>query len=76
MDNRDFIRKLSSYIINFLANIVLELMVLDYTTGFVLAKKQVFKNVSFDSAGHGEYCIEFLYKAKKQGFKLKEILYD
>ena len=42
-DNRDFIRRLASYIINFLANIILEFKVLDYATGFVLAKKKFLK---------------------------------
>ena len=47
----------------------------DYTSGFVAAKRSVFNKIKFSSKGHGEYCIEFLYMAKKNNFKIKEIPY-
>ena len=74
-DKRDFIRVLTSRAINLMANIILNFKVRDYDSGFVAAKRKVFDKVSFNPKGHGEYCIEFLYKCTKKGMKVKEVGY-
>jgi dolichol-phosphate mannosyltransferase len=74
-DKRSFIRVATSIGINRLANLILNFKVLDYDSGFVAARREVFDKVKFEPKGHGEYCIEFLYKCTKQGYKIKEIGY-
>ena len=74
-DQRSYIRVLTSQLVNGLANIILDFKVLDYDSGFIATKKKVLDNIKFDVKGHGEYCIEFLYKAGKKGYKVKEIGY-
>lgn len=74
-DIRGFVRVLASLLINSIARIVLNFGIRDYTSGFVAAKRKVFKKIDFEPKGHGEYCIEFLYKAKKAGFRITEVPY-
>ena len=74
-DDRSLIRVVTSRLINWFANIVLHFNIKDYDSGFVAAKREVFKDVKFNPQGHGEYCIEFLYKCTKKGYKVKEIGY-
>ena len=74
-DDRSFVRVITSRMINWLANLILDVKVLDYDSGFIVAKRKVLDNVPFNTAGHGEYCIEFLYKAGKRGYRIKEIGY-
>jgi len=73
-DARSFGRVLTSRLMNGFAHIVLG-QVRDYDSGFVLARRKVFDKVGIDQAGYGEYCIAFLYNAKKQGFKIVELPY-
>ena len=61
-DKRPLIRVITSKMINLFANIVLNFNVLDYDTGFVAAKKDVFKKVPLSTKGYGDYCIDLLYK--------------
>jgi dolichol-phosphate mannosyltransferase len=72
-DKRSLVRIFTSRAVNLFANIVLNFKVLDYDSGFVAVKKIVFNKIRFNPKGHGEYCIEFLYKAGKKGYKIKEI---
>jgi dolichol-phosphate mannosyltransferase len=74
-DKRRLLRVITSRCINLFANLVLNYNVLDYDSGFVAAKKEVFNKVKFNPQGHGEYCIEFLYKSARKGFKIKEVPY-
>ncbi len=74
-DSREFIRVLTSRLINLFANFVLSSDIRDYTSGFVTTKKHVLDKIKFSPKGHGEYCMEFLYMAKKNNFKIKEIPY-
>ena len=74
-DNRSFIRVLTSRLINWFANIILNFNIKDYDSGFVAVKREVFKKVKFNPKGHGEYCIEFLYKCTREGYRVKEIGY-
>jgi len=47
----------------------------DYTSGFIAARKEVCDKIAL-SGRHGEYCIRFLFQAKKAGYRLKEIPYE
>lgn len=74
-DERDILRVLTSRAINIMANLILNFKVKDYDSGFVAAKREVFEKATFNPEGHGEYCIEFLYKCTKKGLRVKEIGY-
>jgi len=74
-DKRSLMRIVTSRMINVFTNIVLNFKVLDYDSGFVATKKEVFDAVGFTPKGHGEYCIEFLYNAGRKGYKIKEVPY-
>jgi dolichol-phosphate mannosyltransferase len=74
-DKRPLLRVLSSRFINTIANLVLNFNVLDYDSGFVAAKKEVFSKLRLNDSGYGEYCIEFLFHAGKKGYKIKEVGY-
>ncbi|HLC52757.1 MAG TPA: polyprenol monophosphomannose synthase [Candidatus Nanoarchaeia archaeon] len=75
-DQRPLVRLITSRMINLTANLMLNFNVLDLTSGFIAARKEVFNNLSLADSAYGEYCIEFLYKAGKQGKKIKEIPYS
>lgn len=72
-DARPFIRRTLSKMINIFANIILNFKILDWTTGFVVVRKEVFKKVKLITDGYGQYCIHFLYSCTKEKFKIKEI---
>jgi dolichol-phosphate mannosyltransferase len=74
-DARGSARVFTSLMINTLSRFILGAGITDYTTGFVAARKAIFRKVKFNTRGHGEYCIEFLYKAKKAELKISEIPY-
>ena len=74
-DDRSFIRVITSRLINWFANIILNFKIKDYDSGFVAVGREVFDEVKFNPEGHGEYCIEFLYKCTKKEYKVKEIGY-
>ena len=74
-DKRDALRVITSRAINLMANFVLNFKVKDYGSGFVATKKSVLEKVIFDPKGHGEYCIEFLYKCTRKNLKIREVGY-
>jgi len=74
-DTRPFLRIITSRVFNWYANILLSFKVKDYTTGYVIAKKEVFENITISEKGYGEYCVKFLYDALRKGYSIKEIPY-
>lgn len=74
-DLRTPLRIITSKMTNLAANLVLNFDVLDYTSGFVAARKKVFTKRLLPQSVYGEYCIEFLYRAGKSGYRVKEIPY-
>lgn len=74
-DRRSFFRVITSRIINWFAGLMLGFQIKDYDSGFILLKKAVLKKVSFPAHGYGDYFIELIFKAKKAGFKIKEVPY-
>jgi dolichol-phosphate mannosyltransferase len=67
-------RIVTSRLFDRFGSLVLQSPVKDITSGFVAAKKELFDNISL-SGRHGDYCIDFLYRAVRRGFKVKEIPY-
>ena len=74
-DQRNLIRVLCSKYFNILCRIILTSSIKDFTSSIFLMKRQIINEVTFLGYGHGEFFIEFLYKAHKKGFKIKEIPY-
>lgn len=75
-DARSFFRVVTSRIINWFAQALLGFDIKDYDSGFIVFKKNVLQKVQFPSkGGYGDYFIEFVFKCKKHGFKIKEIPY-
>jgi dolichol-phosphate mannosyltransferase len=63
-----------SWIINRFAILLLGSQVHDYTSGFIAARTQVFDDIRL-RGDYGEYCIDFLAQAGRQGFRLQEVPY-
>ena len=74
-DERSKHRVLSSQIINYICRIFLGSEIKDYTSSIFLMNRKNLKFAVPICYGHGEFFIEFLYKLKKQGIKIKEIPY-
>lgn len=69
-----FIRIFSSWILNKFARYILGTKVKDLTSGFVAARKDVFKNLSL-SGTYGEYFIRLISEAERKGYRTEEIPY-
>ena len=74
-DLRSKQRIISSWVINYICRIFLDGSIKDYTSGIFAIKKNFLIDITPICYGHGEYFIEFLYKAKKTGFKIVELPY-
>jgi len=74
-DLRSKQRVLSSQLINFFCRLILSNKIKDYTSGIFLMKREVLLSTVPIATGHGEFFIEFLYKAYKSGKKIIELPY-
>jgi len=74
-DERSKMRILSSKLINSFCRIILGSEIKDYTSSIFLMHRKVLKYGVPIAYGHGEFFIEFLYKAKKTGYKIVELPY-
>ena len=68
-------RVFSSKMINYFCRIILSNKIKDYTSGIFLMKRDVLLSAVPISTGHGEFFIEFIYKAHNDGKKIVEIPY-
>jgi dolichol-phosphate mannosyltransferase len=68
------LHRASSRALNVFARCLLGSAVRDYTTGFVCARRRVLRDVRL-AGEYGEYCIDFLHRARKRGFRIAEIPY-
>lgn len=68
-------RNVASLLVSYLARLVLDPSVRDYTSGFVACCREVFDQVTL-TGRHGEYFIGFVYRCLKSGFTVKEIPYS
>ncbi len=66
--------RLFSRAINLMASLFLGFSIRDYTSGFVVARRPVFADIQL-VGDYGEYCIDFLYQARKMGFRVVEVPY-
>lgn len=73
-DNRGSVTSIFSRIINLLCQLLLDKEITDFTSGFLVAKKEAVENGVFNGT-HGTYFIGLLYRAKKHGFRIKEVAY-
>jgi len=53
---------------------MLDSAVKDYTSGFIGTRRDVLKAIPL-RGDYGEYCIDFLYRALKKGYRVREIPY-
>lgn len=74
-DDRSPVRVLSSRLINTLAGALLGRDFKDYTSGFALVKRSVLDAVPLAPGVYGEYFIEFIHRARRGGFAVREIGY-
>jgi len=74
-DKRGVFRVLTSRIINLYARVLLGFDLRDYDSGFILMHRRVLDEVPFPSRGYGDYFIEFMYRCKKKGLRIKEVPY-
>ena len=74
-DLRSKQRVLSSQFINFSCRLILSSKIKDYTSGIFLMKREVLLSAVPIANGHGEFFIEFIYKAHKAGNKIVELPY-
>jgi len=69
-----FTGRLFSRMINSWAGLVLDWSIKDYTSGFILGRRQIFEQVTL-RGDYGEYCIDMLYRTKRAGFTIRELPY-
>lgn len=70
-----FVAQAFSRTINWFAGLFLGFSTTDYTSGFLAVRRGVFDHITLQG-DYGEYCIDLLYRARKLGYRLKEIPYD
>lgn len=68
------LRVVSSKLFNLLSKKFLNTDINDLTSGFVVTKKEIVHKVGLKGR-YGEYCIWFLYRAEKIGYRIKELPY-
>jgi dolichol-phosphate mannosyltransferase len=68
------VHRLSSRLLNAWLRLLLGREVTDYTSGFVCAKRALLAQLRLQGQ-HGEYCIDLLHRAKKQGCTITEVPY-
>lgn len=61
-----------SSLLNSLCRIFFGRSITDYTTGFLIAKRNVLKDIPLRGS-YGEYCIDFLVRAKRKGYTIEEV---
>ena len=74
-DERNKIRVIASYLLNKFSKLILRSKINDLSSGIFLMKREVLNDVVRVAKGHGEFMMEFLYKAEKKGNKIIEIPY-
>ena len=68
------IARAMSWIINLYARALLSIKIHDYTSGFVAARSDVLRQIRL-RGDYGEYCIDFLFRALRSGFRVQEMPY-
>lgn len=63
-----------SRVINLASSVLLDWGIKDYTSGFILARREIFERIEL-RGDYGEYCIDMLYRVKKAQFTVREVPY-
>ena len=74
-DDRAWLRRYASELINRFAGLVLGYGIQDYDSGFVVVRRAVFDKVSIIPTGYGAYFIEFIYACCRKGLRVCEVPY-
>ena len=74
-DQRKFLRKVSSKILNNFAKFILRSKITDLSSGLFLMKRELLLEAIPDANGYGDFMIEFITDLEKKGFKIKEYPY-
>jgi dolichol-phosphate mannosyltransferase len=69
-----FAGRLFSRIINLTASLLLDGSIKDYTSGFILGRREIFDKIEL-RGDYGEYCIDMLYRTKRAGYTIRELPY-
>ena len=72
-DERDKLRSFASRFLNWIYQFTLSKKIKDYTSGMFVMKREVLLTSIPNCFGHGEFFVEFIYKALKRGSKICEI---
>ena len=65
---------LLSFVMNICIQKILDSSFKDYTSGFVAVRRKVLEHIEL-RGDYGEYFIDFIYRAIKKGYKIKEVPY-
>lgn len=71
---RERLRVVASLVFNRFAHFLLGTRTTDLTSGYCLARREIFKDIILDGV-HGEYFVRFIYQAENKGLRIKEIPY-
>ena len=74
-DKRILLRTSTSFLINKLSKLILNIPFNDFTSGIFIMKKKIIKQIKIKPIGHGEWFIEFIYKIYQEKYKISEIPY-
>ena len=72
-DKRDKLRSFASKFLNWIYQLTLSKKIKDYTSGMFVMKRDVLLMAIPNCFGHGEFFVEFIYKAHKRGVKIYEL---
>ena len=74
-DKRDKLRSFASKFLNWIYQLTLSKKIKDYTSGMFVMKREVLLTSIPNCFGHGEFFVEFIYKAHKKGVKIFELAF-
>ena len=72
-DKRDKLRSFASKFLNWIYQLTLSKKIKDYTSGMFVMKRSVLLTAIPNCFGHGEFFVEFIYKAHKRNVKIYEL---
>jgi len=72
-DKRDKLRSFASRFLNWIYQLTLSKKIKDYTSGMFIMKRSVLLTAIPNCFGHGEFFVEFIYKAHKRNVKIYEL---
>lgn len=72
-DERPRLRVITSWLLNRMAQILLDRGVLDYDSGIFVMRRSVLDKVLPSPAGYGEYFIGFIYACRLKGMEVSEV---